>query len=54
MVGPFTGTFYFLRLGFPHSIVVVLFSNEGVGDFVKEGVADISIRSILCKIEGDR
>lgn len=42
------------RLRFPYRIMMVLASDQCVGDFVKDCVADISQTSGCCKIERDR
>ena len=53
VVASFAGTAYFDRFGFPNCIMVMLFPNEGMGDFMKEGIEDIRFIGMTGEVEGD-
>ena len=42
VVRPLAGTADLKRFGFPYGVMVMLASDEGVRDFMKDGVADVS------------
>ncbi len=52
-MGAVAGASNGLGCGFPDGIVIVFFADEGVGNFVQQGVADRFVGSGECQVDGD-